>query len=141
MPPALTTWQKLLVNAINRNEIRLSDYPWIRKPARDKAVAFVAKERKKLVSYVRRLIDDDADRDGEDIFSQLFMPSFGLHVSSGVLTSRKTRTSAAQRDRRCQKSSIPSFSFLQMMAARSPPFLPCAQRLFSFNPILGIPFG
>jgi hypothetical protein len=32
-----------------------------------KAVAFVAKEREKLVSYVRRLIDNAADRDGEDI--------------------------------------------------------------------------
>jgi hypothetical protein len=32
-----------------------------------KAIAFVVEEREKLVSYGRRLIDDAADRDGEDL--------------------------------------------------------------------------
>lgn len=41
-----------------------------------KAVAFVAKEREKPVSYVRRLIDAAADRNGEDIlYARLSMPS------------------------------------------------------------------
>jgi RNA polymerase sigma factor (sigma-70 family) len=41
-----------------------------------KAVAFVAKEREKLVSYVRRLIDDAADRDGEDIVQDIILNIF-----------------------------------------------------------------
>jgi hypothetical protein len=32
-----------------------------------KAIAFVVEEREKLVSNLRRLIDDAADRDGEDL--------------------------------------------------------------------------
>ncbi len=41
-----------------------------------KAVAFVAKEREKLVGYVRRLVDEAADRNGDDIlYATLSMPS------------------------------------------------------------------
>jgi RNA polymerase sigma factor (sigma-70 family) len=41
-----------------------------------KAVAFVVEEREKLVSYVRRLIDDAADRDGEDIVQDIMLNIF-----------------------------------------------------------------
>ena len=41
-----------------------------------KAVAFVVKEREKLVSYVRRRIDDAADRDGEDIVQDIILNIF-----------------------------------------------------------------
>ena len=41
-----------------------------------KAAAFVVEEREKLVSYVRRLIDDAADRDGEDIVQDIVLNLF-----------------------------------------------------------------
>lgn len=34
-------------------------------PWQDKIVSFVTNEREKLVGYVRRFIDDTAERDGE----------------------------------------------------------------------------
>jgi len=41
-----------------------------------KAATFVTKEREKLVGYVRRLVDEAADRNGEDIlYATLFMPT------------------------------------------------------------------
>jgi hypothetical protein len=57
-----------------------------------KAVAFVGKERKKLVSYVRRLIDDTAERDGEAlVFTARFMLISLTWCASGGVSLLATR--------------------------------------------------
>ncbi len=45
-------------------------------PWQNKIVSFVTNEREKLVGYVRRLIDDTAERDGEDIVQDIILNLF-----------------------------------------------------------------
>ena len=115
MASGAETWQKLLVNAINQERDPSFRLSMDKETWQSKAVAFVAKERKKLVSYVRRLIDDDADRDGEDIlYATLFMPiPLACHVSSGVSLLAK-RGRALLRRQALPEIEIPCFSFLKV---------------------------
>jgi RNA polymerase sigma factor (sigma-70 family) len=45
-------------------------------PWQDKIVSFMTNEREKLVRYVRRFIDDTAERDGEDIVQDIILNLF-----------------------------------------------------------------
>jgi len=45
-------------------------------PWQKKIVSFITNEREKLVGYVRRLIDDTAERDGEDIVQDVILNLF-----------------------------------------------------------------
>ena len=45
-------------------------------PWQNKIVSFVTNEREKLVGYVRRFIDDTAERDGEDIVQDVILNLF-----------------------------------------------------------------
>jgi RNA polymerase sigma factor (sigma-70 family) len=45
-------------------------------PLQNKIVSFITNEREKLVRYVRRFIDDTAERDGEDIVQDIILNLF-----------------------------------------------------------------
>jgi RNA polymerase sigma factor (sigma-70 family) len=73
-----------------------------------KAAAFVVEEREKLVSYVRRLIDDAADRDGEDIVQDIVLNLFNKsdvsepieHLAAYIYQSLRNRVTDYLRKRR-----------------------------------------
>jgi RNA polymerase sigma factor (sigma-70 family) len=45
-------------------------------PLQNRIVSFITNEREKLVRYVRRFIDDTAERDGEDIVQDIILNLF-----------------------------------------------------------------
>lgn len=79
-----------------------------KKTWQSKAVAFVAKEREKLIAYVRRRINDAADRDGEDIVQDVILNLFNQadvsepieHLAAYIYQSLRHRVTDYLRKRR-----------------------------------------
>lgn len=54
-------------------------------PGKDRTVEFLTSEREKLVRFVRRLIDDTAERDGEDIVQDVILNIFDTADVTGPI--------------------------------------------------------